>query len=415
MGALLARGRAALHEYPTQFWLLFWGMLVSTVGVSMIWPFLLIYASQRLHQPLAVTAALLTVHSVMAFIFSFLGGPVTDRLGRKWVMAISLIMNGMAFLLLSQAETLLEFALAMAMSGAFNPLYRIGADAMMADLIPPQQRLNGYSLLRMSNNLGIALGPALGGVVAAASYTVAFYAASVGLSLYGLMVILLARETLPPRDVAVARTRERWGGYDIILRDGRFMSFVGAFTLTSVCAALIWLLLAVYTKLQFGIPESRYGLIPTTNALMVVFFQIPVTRLIRNQPGYRMLAIGALFYAVGVGGVAWGQSFGAFWLCMVILTIGELIMTPTATTLAANLAPAEMRGRYMSIYGLTWNVGSGTGPVLGGFLSDNVSPRAPWVGGLLIGLASAAWFALLARRGDPRPAAQEPAATPEAV
>jgi MFS family permease len=111
-----------------------------------------------------------------------------------------------------------------------------------------------------------------------------------------------------------------------------------------------------------------------------------------------MLALGTLFYALGVGSVALGRGFWGFWLSMVILSIGELILVPTATTYVASLAPTEMRGRYMGIYSLSWGIAFGIGPVLGGILNDNIGPTAIWVGGLLIGLVSAASFYLLTPR-----------------
>jgi MFS family permease len=90
---------------------------------------------------------------------------------------------------------------------------------------------------------------------------------------------------------------------------------------------------------------------------------------------------------------------------LVIITTGELVCTPTATTLVANLAPADMRGRYMSIYGLTWNVAMGVGPLYGGVLSDNYGPVYAWYGGLAVGMVSVAAFAVMARRlGTIRPA-----------
>jgi MFS family permease len=81
----------------------------------------------------------------------------------------------------------------------------------------------------------------------------------------------------------------------------------------------------------------------------------------------------------------------------VILTIGEMIMMPTSTALTADLAPADMRGRYMSLYGLTFGIGVGIGPVIGGVLNDRVSPQAIWYGGMLLALASSLGFVLLAR------------------
>jgi MFS family permease len=81
---------------------------------------------------------------------------------------------------------------------------------------------------------------------------------------------------------------------------------------------------------------------------------------------------------------------------MVVMTIGELIMMPTATTYSANLAPPDKRGRYMSIHGMTNGLASGIGPLLGGTLSDTISPQAPWFAGALIAFISVLLFLFLA-------------------
>ena len=273
----------------------------------------------------------------------------------------------------------------------------------MADLIPPEQRQDAYSLLRMSNNLGISIGPAIGGFIATRSYTIAFYCRGGRDDHLQPADRISGRETLPsfPR-ADVPAQREKLGGYGRILRDRPFISFVAAFTLTQMCATLVWVLMAVYAKNNYGVPENLYGLIPTTNAVIVVLFQVSVTQISKKHPPLRVLALGSLFYAVGVGSVALGQGFWGFWLSMVVVTVGELILIPTSTTYAANLAPAEMRGRYMSVYGLTWGLATGIGPVVGGMLNDTLGPKAIWYGGFLVGLASMVSF-LLPR--SPRPPA----------
>ena len=194
---MMQRFRSASGEYPSQFWLIFWGLLISAIGGSMIWPFLMIYVSDKLSLPLTTVASLMTINAAMGLLFAFIAGPVTDRFGRKWVMVISLAVNGVGYLLMSRASTLLEFALLMALSGAFNPLYRVGADAMLADLVPAEKRIDAYSWLRMSNNIGVALGPAIGGFIASSSYTYAFYIASASFLIYCMLVIFRAHETLP--------------------------------------------------------------------------------------------------------------------------------------------------------------------------------------------------------------------------
>jgi MFS family permease len=135
-------------------------------------------------------------------------------------------------------------------------------------------------------------------------------------------------------------------------------------------------LLGVYAKQNYHVPESKYGLIPTTNAIMVVTLQMAFTRVTKRYSPLPVLMIGALFYTMATGSVAVGQGFWGFWISMVVMTIGELILVPTASTYAANLAPADKRGRCMSLAGLTWGAASGIGPVFGGFLNDNLGPHS---------------------------------------
>jgi MFS family permease len=386
---------AKSREYPRQFWLLFWGMLLSTIGSSMIWPFLMVYASERLNLPLTQTALLVTLNSAASLVMTFAAGSITDRFGRKLVMVVSLISNAAVYLYFSHAATFTQFATVMILLGSCNPLYRVGADAMMADLIEPDRRADAYSILRMSNNAGIAIGPAVGGFLAAASPYLAFYIAATGLFLYGMLVLFFAKETLPERGANTESMRERWGGYDRVINDWPFITTVFNITFGLITASLMWVLLPVYATQVIGIPKQFYGFIPTTNALMVVFLQVLVTQWTKKHPPLRMIALGMSFYALGVGSVVLGTSFWGFWTSMVIITIGELIIVPTSSTLVANLAPADMRGRYMSIYSLTWSLSIGIGPLLGGFLSDSFGPPATWIGGLAIGLASTAAFFII--------------------
>jgi MFS family permease len=134
-----------------------------------------------------------------------------------------------------------------------------------------------------------------------------------------------------------------------------------------------------------------------TNAIMVVLFQVRVTRITKRYPPLVVLAVGAGFYAVGTASVAFASSFWGFWLAMVIATLGELTMIPTSNSYAANLAPADMRGRYLSVYGLSNNVAMGIAPVMGGWLNDNISPRVTWYGGGMMGLFSMLGFLLISQ------------------
>ena len=397
---MINRLKNARKEYPGQFWILFVGMLVSTIGQSMIWPFLTLYVSKKLGLPLAQTAALVSMNAFTGLIFSLIAGPIVDRLGRKWVMVISLVGNGILYAAMRYADTYLEFAVIQSLMGALTPLYRVGADAMLADLIVPEKRNDAYSLIRMSSNAGVSIGPAIGGLVASTSYALAFYISAAGLSFYGLLIAFLAKETLLVDASAPSKKETMFSGYGQIFRHGSFMGFIGSLTLTSMLVSLVWVLLPVYTNFNFQMPESQYGFIPTTNAIMVVTLQLLVTQLIRRRKPMAMMTLGTLLSAIGTVMIAFFSGFWGFWLCMVVMTFGELVLVPTATTFTANVAPLEMRGRYMSFYWMTSYVASFLAPVFGGILNDSYGGRFIWYGGGVIGVLAVAAFLVLTIKVD---------------
>lgn len=372
---------------------MFAGMLLSTTGSTMIWPFLMIYASETLSLPLTAVASLMSISSATGLISSILAGPVVDRLGRKWAMVVGLVGSGVCYFLLSQAETFAVFAIILGINGIFSPIYRVGSDAMLADLIPMGQRADAFALIRMGRNIGVAAGPAIGGFVLAQSYDIGLYGAALGLVTYGLLLLFFARETIPPEAVnEKSSLRHQLQGYKAAFQDQPFMTLVSAFTFVQLTASMVWVLLSVYVKINFGIREQLYGWLPTTNALMVVFLQVLITRSTKRYPGKAVMRWGAVFYIFAPLLIAFSTGFWGFWLAMVVMTFGELIVVPRASAYAANLAPVDKRGRYMSLYGLTWSVASGISPLLGGFLSDQLGPQAPWFSGAVFGLLAVVAF-----------------------
>jgi MFS family permease len=392
--------KSLYNEYPRQYWLMIAGIVLATAGGSMIWPFLIIYASGKLNMPLSTVAALISINAGTGLFASLVAGTLADKVGRKVVMNFSLTVNGIAYFLLMYAHTYPQFAGLMVLVGLSNPLYQVGADAMLADMIPPEKRTDAFAINRIANNAAFAMGPAIGGFLATRSYDLAFYAAGIGFLSYSLLLFFRAKETLvlaPKNEAAISGFSEVIHSYGRVLRDKGFIIFVFAISIGLIAPTMLWILMPVYTKTNFGIPENLYGWIPTTNGLMCVFAQYPVTRITRRYRTLPVLAVGMLIYALGAGSVALMTSFWGFWLSMVILTIGELTLVPTASKYVADLAPADLRGRYMSLHWLGWGLARTLAPIIGGSINDNIAPQAIWIGGLLFGLASTMGLFLLSR------------------
>jgi MFS family permease len=294
---LLNKLKLLYHEYPRQYWLMITGVVISTAGGSMIWPFLLIYASGKLDLPLSTVATLISINAGTGLLSSLVAGTLADKIGRKVVMNFSLTVNGLAYFLLMNAETYPQFVGLMIMIGLSNPLYHVGADAMLADMIPSEKRTDAFAINRIANNAAFALGPAMGGFLATRSYDLAFYCAGIGFLTYSMILFFLAHETLNTKNLtkaslkgSVVPTQPSEGstvaqteGYRRVFQDKGYMTFVGLLSLGLIAPTMLWILMPVYAKTNYGIPEALYGWIPTTNAVMCVFVQYWVTSITRQH------------------------------------------------------------------------------------------------------------------------------------
>lgn len=394
---MTSRLKAALSGYPRQFWVLFFGTLVSASGTSLIWPFMTIYVHDKLGVPLTVVGLVLAASAAAGLLSQLVAGPLVDRFGRKMAMTVSLGTRAIVMVGLGLANSLPSFVILIVISGFFGSMYNPGMNAMVADIVRSEKRVEAYGLIRIVSNLGIAIGPAIGGFIATRSYFISFLAAAVSSALYFLIILLFVRETKPESEEASRNSGPGNGGYGYLLRDRTFLLFCLAFAVMGIAYVQMMTIFPVYIKDQYQILESQFGLIMATNAAMVVLFQYPITRVLRRYRMGSAMAWGALFTALGVGAVAFSSSFGTFLLSMVIVTIGELIFAPASTAFVANVAPEDMRGRYMGVYGMTWGLSFGLGPVAGGMINDRLSPILIWPVMAAIGLVSAVAFLLIGK------------------
>jgi MFS family permease len=163
-----------------------------------------------------------------------------------------------------------------------------------------------------------------------------------------------------------------------VLRDYAFLFFVFiGFLIVSIYMQMNSTL-PVYLYQYHGVSAQGYGLLLSINALMVVFFQFWISRRIAPYPAIRMVALGAALYGVGFFLFGVTNTYLAFILAVVILTIGEMVSAPTSQALAARFSPEDMRGRYMAVFGLSWALPSTFVPLVSGYVMDNYNPNWVW-------------------------------------
>jgi predicted MFS family arabinose efflux permease len=378
-------------KYSAQFWLVFVGLVISSTGTTMIWPFLTVYASGKLSMPMAAIMGLMSFNSIAGLISSILAGALVDRFGRKGVMTVGLVGAAVVYAGYMFATQYWHFMILLISAGLFSPLYRVGTNVTVADVVSAEHRAHAYSITRMGHNIGVALGPILGGLVLAKSYNIGFVSASLTLLVYAAIVVVFIKETMPAQN-AREGLREQILIYKEALKNLRFSWMIVSHTLMEICATFIWVMLAVHMKNNFGYNEDVYSWLPTTNALMVIFFQVLITRLVQRRRDTQVMIWGAVFYPISMLIIAFSSNFWGFWLGMVALTMGELIVSPTASAYVANLAAPEKRGRYLGMFSLTWPLAMAVGPVSGGFLSDKIGITAPWLAAAVVGVLAVLSF-----------------------
>jgi len=153
--------------------------------------------------------------------------------------------------------------------------------------------------------------------------------------------------------------------------------------------------LGVYLRNEHDISAMQYGLLLSINAIMVVLLQFPVTRRLEKFKPLLMMAVGSLLYAVGFAMYGFVPTYALFIVAMVIITIGEMVVSPFQQSMVAGFAPEQMRGRYMAVSGLSWSISFTVGPYFAGLILDSPHPNLLWAFCGIIGLMAAIGFTVL--------------------
>jgi MFS family permease len=183
-----------------------------------------------------------------------------------------------------------------------------------------------------------------------------------------------------------------------VLKDATFVLFVGACIVMTMVYLQLYTTLGVYLRDTHGFPEQAYGYLMSMNAATVVLLQVSIARRTERRPPLTMMALGTFLYAVGFAMYGVFSTYALFAAAMLIITFGEMIVMPTSQALVAKLAPEDMRGRYMAVFGFAWLIPQATAPLLAGLVMDNADPRWVWFGSGLLGMVGTAAFLLLRRR-----------------
>ncbi len=387
------------HDFPRTFWIVVVVTFIDRIGGALLFPFFALYITSKFNVGMTDVGVLFAAFSLSSFAGSAIGGALTDRLGRKRIIIFGLIASSFSTVAMGFIGSFETFFMLALFVGILSDVAGPAHQAMVADILPEEQRADGYGIIRVAFNLSVVIGPAVGGLLAARSYLLLFLSDAAISLLTVFLVAIFLPETKPAAhpDAPKESMGSTFAGYGRVFRDTLFMLFLGAVMLEVVTYMNMNTSLGVYLRNEHGIIESGYGYLLSLNAAMVVLMQFPITRRIEKLPPMLMMAFGTFLYAVGFSMYGYVSTYAWFMVAMVIITIGEMIVAPVSQALVASFAPEDMRGRYMAVFGFSWGLPFAVGPYLAGLIIDGPAPYMLWYAAGLVGVLSTLGFLALHR------------------
>ncbi len=367
-----------LAGLPRDSWLLALATLVNRAG-TMVIPFLALHFTRNLRFSAADAGLALAVYGIVSLLTSPFAGRLADRIGSQRILTVSLLLGGLGFWALPLLRTLPQVLAGMLVLSAVSEAMRPATLALVSDLAPAGQRRQAYALNRLAINLGMSVGPALGGFLAAHSFQMLFWvdgatsiAAAAVLLLFPLRVHSLEAHPGAPRSLgAIADRRLRYVILWLLPVLLVFFQHDGA--------------LPVWMVEQLGFSTGSFGLLFTVNTLLIVFLEVRLNAMSAHWSPARSLSVGSLLCTVGFGALAFLTGYLGIVATVVIWTFGEMILFPATAAYVSELAPPSRRGEYMGFYSMTFGIGFTLGPWAGLSVLGAAGAPTLWISCLAMG------------------------------
>jgi len=379
-------------DLPRPVWVVFASTLVNRAG-SMVLSFLVLYLTRERQFSAERAGFLLFLYGAGAIVAGPFAGRLADRWGSVPLMRASLFASGAMLLLYPLARTfpaLVAVTVALAM---VTESFRPAAMSFFAETVEPARRKSAFSVYRLGINLGMAIGPAVGGILATISFRYLFLVDG-GTSLAAAMVLALA--AMPRRAPAgtpasspAPTTATRLRLSTAAHADPRFLFFLAS--VLPVCIVFFQHMstMPLFVVRDLDFKPSTFGLLFSLNCLLIVLLEVPLNAATSHWPHRRTLALGALLSGAGFGGMAFAHGLVSLAVTVVIWTFGEMLFFPASAAYATDIAPAARRGEYSGLYAMMFSTAFAIGPWAGTVVLERIGARSLWGITAILGAAAA--------------------------
>ncbi len=376
MKILFNRYLSAYRGLPSMAWLLALVVLVNRSGTMVLF-FMALYVTSQLDFSAAAAGQLISIYGLGAMAGSFLGGWLTDRIGAVRVQLYSLLLTGIGFIALSLPTDFMTIALLLFFIAVVAEAFRPANGTAMAMACPPELRARGFGLNRLAINIGITIGPAVGGFLARYDYHYLFWVDGITCLTAALLIIMLWKSFRHLHQTAPSESRREaaspW-------KDHVYLLLLGLILVMGLVFVQLFNTWPLHMRSVYLLTEDRIGLLLGLNAILVTLVEMPLIHALENKHTMKVIATGCLFLFTGFAVLPLGSGFLFAAFSVIIWSVGEMLVFPQFAGFVANRAGDANRGSYMGLFTLTFSLSLVIGPASGTFIYESFGVHTLWYG-----------------------------------
>lgn len=384
----------AYSGLPAGVWMLSVVMLINRSG-SMVLFFMTLYLTRQLGFSVSTAGQMISIYGLGSVTGAFIGGWLSDRLGTFRIQLFSLTGAGGVLILLGYATTPPAIAIMLFFLAVIAESFRPANAAALSAICPAAQRSRAFALNRLAANLGITIGPAVGGYLATIDYHLLFWTDGLT-SAAAAVALFFCRHLVQGKPLAAGKPgdppqRSPFG-------DRLFLSLLCCLFVNSLIFIQLLNTWPIYMRESYLLPENEIGLLIGLNAAIIVLFEMPLIHRLENHRPLRLMALGGFLLAAGFSILPLGGSVAFAALTVSIWTVGEMLIFPIISGYVANRAADRNRGRYMGMMTVTYSLAMLIGPTIGTLAYEAQGAEYLWLGAGVFGTAAALGMLLIDRR-----------------